>query len=138
MSDKKPMGRDECFSIAERIAHGCDYCNAASHPTSACDSPAAKAGELPDQRVSESLKCVLAELEDTADKLSDCWIFLDQIARASHTPVSKACARLLKKHQAPGWKAGEAEPAIAQTPNVPKCPSCGRPLKITEKCPCAN
>jgi hypothetical protein len=47
-----------------------------------------------------------AELEATADKLSDCWLLLDEIARNAPkmTIARAACEALLRKQQAPGWK----------------------------------
>lgn len=49
-----------------------------------------------------------AELEATADKLSDCWLWIDTAARlqdgSSIDIIRKSAARLLRKQQAPGWK----------------------------------
>lgn len=49
------------------------------------------------------------ELEMTADKLSDCWLFLDALARLQPGVDSLDIARriavtILRKQQAPGWK----------------------------------
>ena len=45
------------------------------------------------------------ELEQTADRLAACWIFLDVVARSDNMIAPKhAAAALLRKQQAPGWK----------------------------------
>jgi hypothetical protein len=45
------------------------------------------------------------ELESTADKLSDCWLFLDAVADGDCllSPRDNA-AKLLRRQAAPGWK----------------------------------
>ena len=51
------------------------------------------------------------ELETTADKLSDVWIHLDAYARGINVPIVEEpfapgmAAWLLRKQEAPGWKA---------------------------------
>lgn len=49
-----------------------------------------------------------AELELTADKLSNCWLWIDTAARLQDGScieiIRKSAARLLRKQQAPGWK----------------------------------
>lgn len=45
------------------------------------------------------------ELEATAGKVADCWLFLDEIARRSPCAKMRENAMaLLRKQQAPGWK----------------------------------
>lgn len=46
-----------------------------------------------------------AELEATAGKLADCWLWLGRLARHDATmEVCRSAAALLRKQQAPGWK----------------------------------
>lgn len=46
-----------------------------------------------------------AELEETADRLATCWLFLDEIARSECMLSPRhAAGELLRKQQAPGWK----------------------------------
>lgn len=46
------------------------------------------------------------ELESTANKLSDCWLFLDGIGRCrhSHPTLKENAQNLLTLQEAPGWK----------------------------------
>lgn len=47
------------------------------------------------------------ELEMTADKLTDCWLFLDELARSSSQTIpseKRRAAELLRKQGCPGWK----------------------------------
>ena len=47
----------------------------------------------------------VAELERTADKLSDCWLFLDAVAHSECLLAPRqGAAALLRKQEAPGWK----------------------------------
>lgn len=46
------------------------------------------------------------ELEMTADKLSDCWLFLDRLAHGGSYAITEVTA-LLRKQECPGWKAGK-------------------------------
>jgi hypothetical protein len=55
------------------------------------------------------------ELEQTADRLSDCWLLMDSVVR-DHGTLSDfeflsfakgACASMLRRQQAPGWKDAE-------------------------------
>lgn len=59
----------------------------------------------------ERVQMLLDQLESTADKLSDCWLFLDRLARLQDgsdlTIVRKSAERLLRKQQCPGWKDGQ-------------------------------
>jgi hypothetical protein len=59
----------------------------------------------------ERVEMLLDQLESTADKLSDCWMFLDRLARlqdgSSLDIVRKSAERLLRRQQCPGWKDGE-------------------------------
>ena len=52
----------------------------------------------------QGAEVMLVQNEQNADKLSDCWLFLDSLARCSDAPISKAAESILKKQQAPGWK----------------------------------
>jgi hypothetical protein len=51
-----------------------------------------------------------SELESTANKLSDCWLFLDELARNSNIfgytieQIRETAVAILTKQQAPGWK----------------------------------
>ena len=47
-----------------------------------------------------------AELEMTADKLTDCWLFLDRLARGGSYAITEVVA-LLRKQECPGWKDGQ-------------------------------
>ncbi len=52
------------------------------------------------------MACKLAEqeLEETANKLADCWIFLDALARGEWDRIPQQEAqRILRQQQAPGW-----------------------------------
>lgn len=49
----------------------------------------------------EDWRKLIENQEELADKLSDCWILLDEIARCVPVP---AVERLLRRHGAPGWK----------------------------------
>lgn len=61
----------------------------------------------------ERVQLLIDQNESTADKLSDCWILLDEIAHNAPkmTSVRAECEKLLRKHQCPGWKRGSAEDA---------------------------
>lgn len=52
--------------------------------------------------------CRVAASRASADKLSDCWLFLDQVARywASALPstIAERAAVILRKQGAPGWR----------------------------------
>lgn len=45
-------------------------------------------------------------IEELSDKLSDCWLLLDEVARTPGPHGSKA-AMLLIKQKVPGWKGKE-------------------------------
>ena len=48
-------------------------------------------------------KTVLAENDEYADKLTDCWLLLDRVARTPQLSSTDA-VELLRKQKAPGWK----------------------------------
>lgn len=49
------------------------------------------------------------EIERLADRLSDCWLLLDAVARGGKPEAAKiAAANLLREQQCPGWKVGES------------------------------
>lgn len=57
----------------------------------------------------ERVQMLIDQNEATADKLSDCWLFLDAIARSpnlgdQNNPMVEHARELLKKQQCPGWK----------------------------------
>ena len=56
-------------------------------------------------------KDIERELEETANKLSDCWLFLDSIARGEweFIPIDQA-KQILQYQKAPGWKSTPDEP----------------------------
>lgn len=55
------------------------------------------------RRLAFQLDKANAELETTADKLSDVWIHLDAFARGE-TFTSEMAASILRHQKAPGWK----------------------------------
>jgi len=52
------------------------------------------------------------EIERLADRLSDAWLLLDEIARnkrwSASDDLAERAAELLRRQQAPGWKGGAA------------------------------
>lgn len=46
---------------------------------------------------------LLADNDDLADKLTDCWLLLDRVARTPQLSRIDA-EELLRNQQAPGWK----------------------------------
>jgi hypothetical protein len=48
-------------------------------------------------------KNLLADNDDLADKLTDCWLLLDRVARSPSLHNTDA-EELLRKQKAPGWK----------------------------------
>ena len=65
---------------------------------------------IPDDQLERlDVAALLAELEQTADKLSGVWIHLDSWARGEAPSlefIKQAAAGILKYQQAPGWKGG--------------------------------
>lgn len=61
-----------------------------------------------EMRLQGRVAALEAELESTAGKLADCWLWLDTAARLQDGSciaiVRKSAERLLRKQQAPGWK----------------------------------
>ncbi len=53
----------------------------------------------------ERVQLLIDQNESTADKLSECWIFLDRIASMNREhPLCKRVGEFLTKQGTPGWK----------------------------------
>lgn len=63
----------------------------------------------------DRVQLLLDHLESTADKLSDCWLFIDQnVARTCvtdstlrHAALIADAKALLRRQACPGWKEGQ-------------------------------
>ena len=83
----------------------------------------------PDRTVCEKCYPREQELESTADKLSDAWLLLDDIARSGRDSdqTRQAAAAMLMAQQAPGWKDKLCANALwnADLPSPRTCEMCG-------------
>ncbi len=97
------------------------------NPNPACSAcPTCLPPDEGDMRLTGKVAALEAELESTADKLTDCWLWIDTAARlqdgSSIEILRKSAERLLRKHQCPGWK---DEPATSSDcMNCGMCESC--------------
>ena len=56
----------------------------------------------------EDVAALLADNDNYAEKLTDCWVVLDMVARAETTkPLHGHVHALLRAQQVPGWKPGQ-------------------------------
>lgn len=60
-------------------------------------------------QIKKAIEKLDSEYTDAADKLSDCWLWIDRIARLGEGPVDidiirKSASCLLRKQKTPGWK----------------------------------
>lgn len=55
-------------------------------------------------RAHEDASAMAAEIDRLAGQLSDCWLFLDEIARGETLTIKRRSEALLRKQNAPGWK----------------------------------
>ncbi len=58
----------------------------------------------------DDMRALMANAEALSDRLSDCWLFIDDVARVPESvrvidpETRKLAAALLRRHGAPGWK----------------------------------
>ncbi len=104
------------------LEHGGQSGDVASWGMPDATSAAFVAGQI--TRILDAFRESLAELETTADKLSDCWLWIDTAARlqdgGSIDILRKSAERLLRKHQCPGWK----DATVSNCMNCGMCESC--------------
>ncbi len=61
-------------------------------------------------RVQEDMRALMAYAEALSDRLSDCWLYIDDVARVPESvrvidqETRKLAEALLRRQGAPGWK----------------------------------
>ena len=103
----RPGERDESGLVPDAVL--CVLCRRRNPNPSCSACPACVPPDEGEIRLQGTVAALEAELEMTADKLSDCWLWLDAVARLhpesnSLDLIRQGAARLLRRQQAPGWK----------------------------------